>query len=260
MPESRKTIWEWLLTPLRKAAYNNLPAREFSPYDSSDYTSQYEYETFDTSNFSGIIKELLSGKKSKEWLQRARSIVNTYKDNPNKPEDYYDALSYIGHEDARDKYLQMPQKSNTIVKSNYKPSISKDKNIDYFTFNYWTPEYWGRNNHEQPSHIEASMEDFAKNNSKPGNSQAYDTTLNEFRRGYGIDPKKGQYMSIYDIWDYNTAIKGGGADNIASKIGARPFEIYDRIYLDDYYKVNSKPRKGVYYGGYIPEVVIFPKN
>ena len=253
---NNKTIWEWLLTPLRKQAYNNLPAREFAPYDRFDYTAQYEHETFNGSNFSEIIKELLSGKKSKEWLQRANNIVKSYKDNSNKPEDYYDALSYIGHEDAKDKYLQLPQKSNTIIVSKYIPTKSKDKTT-YYKFNFQTPEYWNRENDiNTQSHITASMEDFIKNKSKSGNTIATDIVLNNFTRGYGIDPKKGQYMSIYDIWDYNTKVKGGGKDNIANKIGGRPFEIYDRIYLDDLYNVNSAPEKGTYYGGYVPTVVV----
>lgn len=255
--EEKQTLWEQLLAPLRKKIYNNLPAREFSPYDRFDCTSTDTYESFDGTNTARIILELQSGQTAKDWLQRAYNIVDFYKDSANKPEDYYDALSYIGHEDAKDKYLQFPQKSNTVVESKYKPTKTKDNTTKYYRFSFWTPEYWDRENDiHNYSHITESIEDFAKNNGKSGNTPSVDIVLNNFIRGYGVDPKKGQYMSIYDIWDYNTNVRGGGKDNIATKIGAKPFEIYDRVYLDDVYGVNSAPEKGTYYGGYVPPVVV----
>jgi len=35
----------------------------------------------------------------------------------------------------------------------------------------------------------------------------------------------------------------------------KPFYIYDRVYLDDYYGVDSKPSDGGYYGGYLMPVI-----
>ena len=53
----------------------------------------------------------------------------------------------------------------------------------------------------------------------------------------------------------------GGKDNIHNYIpGSKPFEIYDRIYLDDYYGINSAPNKDDYYGGYFPELEIKPEK
>jgi hypothetical protein len=84
--------------------------------------------------------------------------------------------------------------------------------------------------------------------------QYTDSVLNTFTAGRGVDPNKGEYISIYDIWDYNTNVVGGGEDNIGKYIKGTPFEIYDRIYLDDYYGVDTSPDPGTYYGRWLPEV------
>ena len=66
-----------------------------------------------------------------------------------------------------------------------------------------------------------------------------DPTLHEVTANRGID-EKGDYISIYDVWNYNPAVMGGikAFDTIIDKVtGGKPFEIYDRVYLDDYYDV-----------------------
>lgn len=89
--------------------------------------------------------------------------------------------------------------------------------------------------------------------------------------GKGID-NKGEYISYYDLWDINP-LHGDNAYNIYAKIPlvnkifynkgkdifrgiTNPIPFYDRIYLDDYYNVNSAPPKGDYYGGYLPEIEV----
>lgn len=83
---------------------------------------------------------------------------------------------------------------------------------------------------------------------------SYDKILNfalrDFTVGRGRD-NKGDYVSYYDLWDLSPY-------RISSKdqsfgIG-NPFEIYDRIYLDDYYGVPKEDR-GRYY---LPEVIVKP--
>lgn len=78
--------------------------------------------------------------------------------------------------------------------------------------------------------------------------------------GRGIDPKKGEYVSYYDLWDMSPDSKGGEDKSLG--IG-KPIHIYDRIYLDDYYGVPKEKRvldKDTYYGGYLPEVIVTPKK
>lgn len=89
--------------------------------------------------------------------------------------------------------------------------------------------------------------------------------------GRGVDPKRGEYRSYYDKWDLNPFNGKYGGINIPviNKAGdaslgvGNPVNIYDRLYLDDYYGVSPKqtrPKPGDYYGGYLPEVVIQNKS
>lgn len=78
--------------------------------------------------------------------------------------------------------------------------------------------------------------------------------------GRGVDPKKGEYVSYYDLWDMSPDSKGGEDKSLG--IG-KPIHIYDRIYLDDYYGVPKENRRiepDTYYGGYLPEVIVTPKK
>ena len=76
--------------------------------------------------------------------------------------------------------------------------------------------------------------------------------------GRGLDPTEGEYVSYYDLWDLAPIGSSGGKDQSLG-IG-KPINIYDRIYLDDYYHVDwgksSVPQKGDYYGGYLPELTV----
>lgn len=78
--------------------------------------------------------------------------------------------------------------------------------------------------------------------------------------GRGLD-SKGEYVSYYDLWDLNPIDTEGGED-ISGDIG-KPVDIYDRIYLDDYYgvpKENRGVQPGTYYGGYLPEIKVIGQS
>lgn len=78
--------------------------------------------------------------------------------------------------------------------------------------------------------------------------------------GRNVDPVNGEYVSYYDKWDVSP-YRGNGNDE--SRGLGTPVEIYDRIYLDDYYKIDKdkrKPKKGDYYGGYLPQVDIYKQG
>lgn len=75
--------------------------------------------------------------------------------------------------------------------------------------------------------------------------------LGQFTVGRGYD-KKGEYISYYDSWDL-----GDTNDPYKDKsmgIG-KPFNIYDRIYLDDYYGVRQPT-----HATYLPEVTVYGKK
>ena len=96
-------------------------------------------------------------------------------------------------------------------------------------------------------------------NTTVGSGSLYDA-LGEYTVGLGYDPNKGQYVSLYDLWDINPFGKGDSetlrAKNANKKdksfgIGI-PTQIYDRMYLDDYYGLTGNER-GSYY---LPEVTV----
>jgi len=71
--------------------------------------------------------------------------------------------------------------------------------------------------------------------------------------GYGVDPKKGPYISYYDKWDVSLSGNSNTNDNVVSKlVGGKPFDIYDRIYLTDKYGLQLEDiipkEKDNYYG------------
>lgn len=83
--------------------------------------------------------------------------------------------------------------------------------------------------------------------------------LGRYIIGRGLD-SKGEYFSYYDKWDMNP-IKVGKTD-ISLGIG-EPFELYDRVYLDDYFNIPKKDRKlpeDTKYGGYLKPIIVRPKK
>lgn len=73
--------------------------------------------------------------------------------------------------------------------------------------------------------------------------------LGQFTVGRGYD-KKGDYVSYYDSWDLGETNKNPYRDATFG-IG-RPFNVYDRIYLDDYFGVPNEHKGGIY----LPEVLV----
>lgn len=91
-------------------------------------------------------------------------------------------------------------------------------------------------------------------------SNILNTYLGSHTIGRGLD-SKGEYVSYYDLWDLNPIDTEAGEDATGG-IG-KPVNIYDRIYLDDYFNIPKENRildKDTYYGGYLPEVIVTPKK
>ena len=98
---------------------------------------------------------------------------------------------------------------------------------------------------------------------QPGTGDPSDAIMGTYTMSSGTDPNRGQYISVYDNYDLNPSIAGKSAGprhwlgafpikvpDMTGGLG-KPFSIYDRVYLDDYYGVDSKPDSGSYYGGYL---------
>lgn len=148
----------------------------------------------------------------------------------------------------------------------YRPSVGDDSNIQYYKIPV--------DGYSRDALIkEGSVLPIGKNK--------LSTTLANYNHGEhtvgkGIDPRKGEYISYYDRWDLNpfssrysseTKLKN---NKVVKKLGlldnrkhgdlslgiGKPIDFYDRIYLDDYYGVDSSARPGTYYGGYLPEIFV----
>lgn len=76
--------------------------------------------------------------------------------------------------------------------------------------------------------------------------------LGQFTVGRGHD-KKGEYVSYYDSWDLGDT--NNPYKDMSYGVG-KPFNVYDRIYLDDYYGVPKDDRGGVF----LPEITVYGKN
>jgi hypothetical protein len=155
------------------------------------------------------------GKKLSETWNRKMSMPTVDPSNLNAS---YDAL-YI--------HQGFPQKYNSFVKSQYKPTDSKNPNATYYSLspslekeiledltNYKNKDFI--NSNEQKRQVKGSL--------------VAQGALKDFQYSKGKD-EKGDYISYYDINDY---------DNPLDWIG-NPFEIYGRIYLDP---KTGKPKFG----------------
>jgi hypothetical protein len=117
-------------------------------------------------------------------------------------------------------YSGVPQKNNTFTISNYIPSISKEKNKTYYTFN-----------NENKNELEKALLNWSNNSSNKKNvlTDTENTVMGDYTVSKGKD-KRGEYISYYDKWD------------LEPKDFGKPFEMYDRIYTrkqgDKYVKMN----------------------
>ena len=128
---------------------------------------------------------------------------------------------YLHDEDMWRFYLDIPQVNNSIIKSEYKPTKSTDPNSKYYTI---SDEAYDS---ESLTNWKESIEGLAKRHEKEGGKFPLQTHsgisgLSNITIDKGSD-KKGDYYSIYDKYDFN--IPG-------QKLIGKPYEIYDRIYLD----------------------------
>lgn len=183
------------------------------------------------------------------------------------------ANDYIGLEDAKDIYLNTPQRSNTFYPSKERPTIGNIENV------------WASNYLSSPTVVEdyilpairnirtkntvknaqgAPLGSIEKIGKSGKNGVSFLPILGHATVGYGTDPYRGSYVSYYDKWDVNMGGKKGGADVVKYILGGTPVNIYDRVYLDDYYGYNSvndyknskKEDPDITYGGWLPEVDI----
>lgn len=228
-----------LLNPYR--IIENVPAREWGPRRvNDDYTVTWGEGT---SMLHAPFQYL--GNKQQGYLNEkiARELIDKFdqmrKENPDYDFTldknylaYDDAKNYINHLEALKKYLGIPYDKGILLESEYKPTRLQNTNEKTYKFRTTLdPGYW------DDVVEDMVMGEYNKN-------QYYDQSLNEFT-AYRDRDKKGDFVSIYDEWDYNPAVRGGNKKLnkvIDSVTGGKPFVIYDRVYLDDYYDIPEEYR------------------
>ena len=134
------------------------------------------------------------------------------------------------------------ENTNEYIKpSKYKPSIRKNNSSKYYSLVY--PQ------------IEDEQIQELLNSDKTKKSFYNGDAFGNYTLSKGKD-KRGDYISYYDKWDMNPAKNFLKYDQ-SFGIG-KPIELYDRIYLDDYYGIKQSPKdyknKGDFYGGYLPPI------
>lgn len=146
-------------------------------------------------------------------------LINATKNELNVSDDRLKKL-VKNRMDALNMYAGVPQKNNTFTISNYVPSISKEKNKTYYTFN-----------NENKNELEKALLNWSNNslNKKNVLTDTENTVMGDYTVSKGKD-KRGEYISYYDKWD------------LEPKDFGKPFEMYDRIYTrkqgDKYVKMN----------------------
>lgn len=162
------------------------------------------------------------------------------------------------HKNDRDRqdiwaeYLGIPEEerktlfdsSTSILRdSQYSPTVGKEQNIKYKAIS-------------NPSEADvrdliqhAEVLPIGKNKVVAG---GIGHALGRYTIGHNYD-NKGEYVSYYDKWDLNPFSNAG--EDLSLGIG-KPVNIYDRIYLDDYYGTPEEYRGSTY----IPEVTVTAKR
>jgi len=153
--------------------------------------------------------------------------------------------------DLLNLYAGKPQKYNSVTKSQYAPSTSKDKNKTYFASTEAEDDLLSRVlDSESLSKLSKGIKskkdlELALSGAGKKSDIGYQATISGLGKAtfdFGED-EKGPYMSYYDKWDLNplagksSAIGlGKSADDfvvgLTEALGATPPELYGRIYFD----------------------------
>jgi len=166
--------------------------------------------------------------------------IKRYVTNSSFKDEKPNELREIVDEDAWAFFMGVPQEQNSITKSNYKPSNSKDKVKNYYTIRNAYPDFEeillkdanemfsrkGREDVFTDSKLDLSNEDvygvLSKDSSKvTGRTSFYPLENATYSKG---EDEKGKYISVYDVYDFDVPYQ--------EKIGL-PYEVYDRIYYNE---------------------------
>ena len=147
----------------------------------------------------------------------------------------------IADEDAWAFFMGIPQQKNSVSVSKYKPTTTTDKNAEYYTLRNAYPyfsEFVIDNastafKHDKVRDLLGRKTSELKSKNSNTITGAYSDfmPLENVTFSKGKD-ERGDYYSIYDIYDFSIPFEG--------KIG-KPYEVYDRVYYKDYGDGKNKP-------------------
>lgn len=123
-------------------------------------------------------------------------------------------------EEMLNLYLKIPTQGRSLGISKYKPTKAKDKGVQYYKVNDFT------------SGLDEDVENIEEYASKLNANKKGNAGMGDYTVDSGKDAR-GKYISYYDIWDINPFGQGKDAPDLSMGYG-KPFEIYDRIYYNDY--------------------------
>lgn len=241
-------IWKWLTTDRADATqvYNKVYGdpfivgnKENKYVDRVNKRFPYDGELL----YKAVVQYLTNDDNAVD--RRLEFIKNSNMSNDDKRRLY-------AHEDLKDMYIKKPQRYGLIHRSEFVPTNNDGHYHEYYTSDTLRDE-------QSLESIKQAYDDMKRSGKTKG---VYIHPLfNNYTAGIGVDPQRGEYISTYDKWDFNTAGANNPRDNMAQIVkGAEPVELYDRFYLDDWYGADSRPEPGDYYGGYTPEITVTGVN
>lgn len=181
-------------------------------------------------------------------LEDAWNIWENIPDGQDKI-DFYSAM-YLDtvkqHEDAKRIYYGEKPIYGTMEPAQYQPTIGKGNNVyqvnnlltdsefDNFVLPTWA-DWRGTHNTERTDKRKGNV------------GQVFDAPyLHDSAISEGFDDR-GQYLSLYDLWDYNTRYAGKSGDKVISTLtGGKPFDVYNRYYLDEWLDIPEGERGNPY--------------
>ena len=213
-------------------------------------------------------------------IKRVRNAVVDNKEEYKHSDKSYRQM-YM--DDLFAEYLQIPKNErrditkNYLTDSPYKPSINKN-NVNYKRIKHrYVSGHSGLHPDDEEKLVNAvmkgeyenSLDKYDINTGMPSSGISHGpvllnkTAISRVLSNYGLGThtisrgkdNKGEYVSYYDLWDM-APTKNSGGDNDESMGIGKPINIYDRVYLDDFYGVPNEYKGGYY----IPEIIVKGKR
>jgi hypothetical protein len=199
-----------------------------SPLKKLKAASEYAAKTV-TAPFRKKIADNLYPLSYKDGVSRVINAVRGKKDTRDKRTGTKEDYKWLQERtDLLQLHMGQDQKYNSIPKSEYKPTQSKDDDVTYYT-SPSTEEIIRNNVHLLSKDNLYTNEDSKKMGTKMGG------VLGKYTLSKGED-EKGKYVSYYDKWDFNPFdyIPSGNLGKVYEKtlgfFGMDAPEVYGRVY------------------------------